>query len=548
MMQARPLTDTDLVLLRERRRRAGVPVSTPPDPLTWALAARLIDDAPFSLDRHAPLRQLYADQSRRIVVTKPAQVGVSEWAISRTCWTLAHGATYWQTGLSGLNVAYVFPTGEALGDFSKERLSGLQWRDGQSLFTAYDDVTFKQAGQSYLYLRSARSESALLSFRADVLILDEYDRMDPKAIHLARKRLRASPVRREIDISTPTVPGIGIHAEYLASDQQVWEVQCGTCRAWHELDFFRDVHVAGASYAVWKHWQIGQIQDVTVACPTCHRAIDPCGPGRWIARQPDVALRGYQIPALSFPTIDLAELVTNALSDDPTVITEFYRSDLGLPYEPAGSRVTDVMLAQLDTDVSAGPWRQTTMGVDVGSRYHYRIDSTGPDGMRAIRAMGSVRQWSDLDALMQTYAVRLCVVDAMPEQHGAQDWAHKHRGKVLRALYPEGITELFRVDEHDGEIRINRTMAMDGVYAAIAGATEHWPAAVVHDPEVRAHLQAPVRVEFIDRHGQLRAQWVHTRPDHGFHASVYAMVAYAALPVPLPSVLSQSSAKGWSPR
>jgi hypothetical protein len=75
-------------------------------------------------------------------------------------------------------------------------------------------------------------------------------------------------------------------------------------------------------------------------------------------------------------------------------------------------------------------------------------------------------------------------------------------------------------------------MAMDGVLASVATGREHWPAALVQDPEVRAHLTAPVRVVVEDKHGQPRANWVHAAPDHLFHASVYDQVAAAALPEP----------------
>ena len=52
------------------------------------------------------------------------------------------------------------------------------------------------------------------------LILDEFDRMTPHAITLARKRLRASVVKRELDISTPTLPGRGIEGGPKALQQQ----------------------------------------------------------------------------------------------------------------------------------------------------------------------------------------------------------------------------------------------------------------------------------------------------------------------------------------
>lgn len=559
-------SDSDLVLLREKRRRARQKQkhdAHPPSPLAWAELHRKIDEQDFSLARFRPLEQIYNDDHPHIVVIKPAQVGVSELAITRACHALDVGAAYWKTGKTGLNVGYIFATDQAVGDFSKERFAGLRSESDhlQHLFTAYNDVTFKQAGQSYLYLRGARSASGLKSFPADMLILDEFDEMDPAAVALARKRMRASLVKRELDISTPTIPGIGIHAIYLQSDQHAWEVPC-PCGAWAELDFFRDVRADGQPYDTWKRWSAERLRraDLAVFCPSCGDELDRFAPGRWVARQPDVlGIRGYWVPALCFPSVSLTELVVAAVDQDPTAKTEFYRSDLGLPYEPSGSRMTSEMLKQLSHELTGGElpaavWRQTTMGIDVGARWHYRISSLGPNGDVFVRAMGAVDSWDALDELMRNYKVRQCVVDAQPEAHGAREWAARHSGKVLVAYYPgpgalQG--ELFHVKIDEPVVQINRTMAMDAVYSAVATASEHWPASIHNDPDVDAHMRAPVRVTRLDKHGQPVAEWIHSTPDHLYHAGVYDHIARAVLPKSALSGTNISAigggVKGWQP-
>ena len=50
-------------------------------------------------------------------------------------------------------------------------------------------------------------------------------------------------------------------------------------------------------------------------------------------------------------------------------------------------------------------------------------------------------------------------------------------------------------------------------------------------------MTSPVRVSVQDAHGQPRADWVHTKPDHLFHASVYDTVARRLLPPDMPDVL-----------
>lgn len=536
--------------------------------LDWAERYRRPESRPFTLQRFGPLKALYEDDHPHICVIKPAQRGVSEYAINRTCFALELGAARWQTGKNGLNVAYLFPTQSALTDFSKERLTGLR-QESSHLARLFDPqgfggVTFKQVGQSYLYLRGAWSESSLLSFACDVLVLDEFDRMDPKAVALARRRMNASPLRHELDISTPTLPGRGIDALYKQSDQRKYRQACPLCGAENTYDFFRDVYVGALGYDEWKLLAEADIDEMgaTLHCPTCRQELDDtarCLPGRWEAENPRArSLRGYWIPSLAFPMADLARLARAAISTDPHQITEFFRSDLGLPYDAAGARITATMLAQLHLDLPGGElpapmrWKNTTMGVDVGGKFHFRVSSENDKGERYVRAMGEVSSWDELTNLMRRYQVRRCVIDALPELHGCKTWADASKGRVLRAFYPAPGSlggQLARLDEKKGTVHIDRTMAMDGVYDTVASAREHWPASVCRSPQVIAHLTAPVRTLVVDDTGQPRASWEHTTPDHLFHACVYDRIARVVLSSARASALhpifAQAAAAGW---
>lgn len=554
-MTVATLDPSDAVLLAEAldiaeaEQRADRSSDAPATVLEWAERYREIDGKAFNLDRFAPLRAIYDDDHPHICVIKPAQRGISEWAINYASFALDRGAEVWTNGeKAGLNVGYIFPTKTDLIDFSKERVSGLV-EETEYLRALYEDgdafnaATFKQVGSSYLYLRGGWNARALKTFPADVIILDEYDEMDPKAPALARRRMNASLVRRELDISTPTVPGVGIHALYLQSDRQVYE-QEHACGARVSFDFFRDVRVDGQSYEVWSRRpaELIRASEVSLYCPSCQEPLsdaERCAVGRWRAEQPEVkGLRGYQIPWWPFPVVDLMTYAVTAVSQDPSDLTELYRSDLGLPYDAAGSRITDMMLGQLSHDLDGGhlpitSWSDVTMGVDPGARFHYRVSATDHRGRRCVIAMGSVGSWPELDGLMDRWHVRICVVDAMPELHAAQEFASRHEGRVLRAFYPtanalKGITH--RVDEANGVVQINRTMAMDRVYANVAGAKEHWPASIHNDHEVISHMKAPVRVMTKDANGQDVASWVHTSPDHLYHASVYDTIAGETMP------------------
>jgi hypothetical protein len=526
-----------------RPEAAPLDEDAPTTVLAWAERHRRIDGRPFDLARYRPLEQLYLDSHPHKVIIKPAQRGVSEYAINLAMFALDVGARAWATGKEGLNVGYLFPTKQAVGDFSKERVAGMKDESPtlRAIFAGYDDVTFKKVRQSYLYMRGAQSENDLHGFAADVLIRDEYDRMGERARALAEKRLNASELGLMVDLSTPTVPATGIDAAFATSDQHVWEVRCGSCEGWAELPFFTTVRLDGEPHDAWKEWDQARVTAATptVHCPRCEAELDHCGPGRWVAQRPGGATRGYRVPWYGFPFTRIGAICRSLVSADPTTVTEAHRSDLGYAYVPRGARVDAEMVARLAVDAH-GPYYDVTMGVDVGAVLHYRLSGRGPGGREVFDA-GHVREWDELSDLLVRYGVRRCVIDAHPELHKCKEWQARHSGIVLRALYPSEKAldgRLYREKGDDGDegiVQINRTMAADALYAAISRGAEHpqgerWARPLVHDAEVRSHITAPVRVLVTDDRGQQRAAWTHAGPDHLFHASIYDRIALATLP------------------
>lgn len=555
--------------------------------IQWCERYRVIRGAPFSLERFKPLKAIYEDDHPWQVIIKPAQVGVSEYAISLTIWAMLMAYRQWAPGQPGLTVGYLFPTKAALSDFSKQRFSGLKRESDflAALFSdsEFDDVGFKQINDSYLYLRGAASEDGLQSFPADILVLDEYDRMSKEAVEQVRKRMRQSLVKREVCISTPTQPETGVHELYLASDQQVWEVPCNQCGAFTELDYWRDVRANGRPYQEWKRLTREEIAAAqwAVHCPACKNPMDRFADGRWVARRPEVkTIRGRQIPALCFPAISLEELARDAISKDPTVLTQFYNLALGLPYTAGGTRITTEMLNKLFVELPNGElpqtqhWLAVTMGVDVNGLYNYWIEGTSDAGVRCVLDAGMVESWDQVDGLMRQFKVVSCVVDKAPEMHSAKEFSKRWKGRVKRGYYPEKMdNDLFRVgsalrqpksesrkraekqvgklaaeeDEPD-TVRINRTMACDAVFARVAELKIAMPENLVRDEEIRKQLCAPGRVLEKNKHGDYVASWQHTTPDDYFHAQLYCMIARALMPRQMPGALVHGKTKGWSPK
>lgn len=551
-----------LAILSLKQRKGEIiekPLPPPDTVYDWSVRHRRIEGLPFSLERFLPLKALYADEHPHIVVIKPAQRGVSEYAINFTSFALEHGARVWTDGQKdGVNVAYIFPTIDTLGDFSKERISGLEEETVHlaRLFGEHDDynaVRFKQVGRSYLYLRGGWSPRALKSFPADILILDEYDEMDPKAIALARRRMNASIVHRELDISTPTIPGFGIHEVYLRSDQRVYR-QRHRCGEWVGYDFYKNVVVNGQAWAEgdggWRYLMAEELLTATVEliCPSCGGAVteeERMALGEWSAMAPLAkAVRGYHIPWWPFPIVDLTRFAIAAVSRDPTEVEQFNQQDLGNPYSASGARVTAEGLLNCSIDLENGElppnavYTKVTMGVDVGTRLHIRV-SGELNSIPHVLWMGAVLEFEELYDIMDRFKVRLCVIDAMPEQHAVSAFVARFPGRVIAAGYPTNVQALKAAlvgPNKEGKpnvdlimdnkrVQVNRTMAMDRVSANIANQKERWPRSIATMPEVVGNMTSPVRVVIQDKTGQPTASWVHTTPDHFFHACVYDLVA-----------------------
>jgi hypothetical protein len=568
--QVRAIAKINLARVRKGKRQSVM------SRYEWAHEKLRIDGKPFSLDSYPCLQDVYRDERPNIVLMKAAQRGLSQFALADTLWTLDVGAEYYETGKIGLNVGYLFPTQQALIDFSKERISGLVRESPylQTIFAdGYDDVTFKQCRESYLYLRGAFSAAAIKSFPADKLVLDEYDEMDPAQVALARRRLNASMLAHEVNLSTPTLPEHGIHLAYQESDRQTFETWCDSHKGYVGLDFFETVRANLAPYSEWKEWERGRIEqaDFQISCPVCAQSVDRMARGQWVAKNPEALVRGYHIPWWPFKHIKLRDLALKATSRVPHEREEFFRSDLGIPYEVVGSRITpDMVMALAAYAPARTSWRSTTMGVDVGERLHFRISSLADDSRRYVRRMGFVKSWAELAELMDFYNVRMCVIDANPDTISSRAFSDKFPSRVHLAYYPDSKAmgvDLYQLPSqsqpedhwarraHEDEsgrrrdtVKINRTYAMDLVYETVAAKREGWPLEVTSDPDVRKQMCAPQRiVELVGNND--RAAWTHPSEDHYFHCCVYDIIA-ARLPYTRMagvSSLALGSTKGWNP-
>ena len=173
------------------------------------------------------LRDLYLDRHPFIVVQKGAQVGVSEWMLNQVLWAA-------DTLLGGRgNALYVMPTEAVMRDFVQARVDSaiaasahLSARVHPELpVRAVDRTGLKRFGEAHAYFRGS-DRGQLITVDADIVLLDEFDRMDPETLALAQQRIASSRLGWLRAASTPSAPETGINRLFLESDQRHYLLPC----------------------------------------------------------------------------------------------------------------------------------------------------------------------------------------------------------------------------------------------------------------------------------------------------------------------------------
>lgn len=170
----------------------------------------------------------------------------------------------------------VTPMGEA---FSKDRIVPML-RDSPSLREKCGDpkardsgqtITHKQFPGGHLTIAGANSPAGLASRPIRYFLGDEIDRWEVtkegSALSLARKRLltyRAVGRSKELLVSSPTLAGFGIHAEYAACNEQ-WELhlRCPDCGATQRPQL---------RHFMWPSGEPDAVSYICAACGVAHPA------------------------------------------------------------------------------------------------------------------------------------------------------------------------------------------------------------------------------------------------------------------------------------
>ncbi len=506
----------------------------------WAYARRVIDGRPFDFSSHRYLEKIYKDERPNTVIRKAAQMGASEYAISRAL----HFAV-----TKGGRTIYYFPTDNDVGEFSRDRFGPAINRSDylSDLVKDTDTAGLKQIGEGSVYFRGTNSRTRMKSVPADFLIFDELDEMVPANVELARKRLGHSDYGWELYLSTPSFPSYGIDLLFENTDQHYWLLRCDKCRSWHCLeDEFLEAHGSPQDPRDEICFIKGKPGHENIVCTGCGEKLDPTR-GAWVAKRPTELRRGYAISKLSSAVLSQQDRSLGAHTKPAALLRqwretqfpgEFYNSELGLPYLAAEGGI-----AEQDLQALVGGYpvmatgKECVMGVDQGNGLHIVVKEPKEQGYAVTVYVHHEPQtdetFSHLDHLMDAFDVRACVIDALPNTHAARAFALRFRGRVWLSYYGNQKGKVcWGFDAGNTAIvKINRTEALDAWRDAHKGTADRLAKRRI--PRIEGQVTAYVKqmtnilrsVEEDPVTGAKRATWIKRGPDHFAHADSYAEVA-----------------------
>lgn len=495
---------------------------------------------PYSYRDHEFQERVLSDVSRDVVIIKCSQIGMSE--------TSARMALALVNVIRPYTVIYTLPTAHFAGTFAKTRIDPVitgskAMRDAVHKTNNNNEV--KQFGDSFIYIKGAASSNAPISIPADHLIHDEVDFSDQEVLGQYVSRVTHSKWRRSTKLSTPTLPGFGIHREFKETRRHFNMCKCHHCGHWFQPDYYKHVRIPGYTgelEAINKQ-VLARIhhEEAKLHCPSCG-GVPSLQPEHreWVIENADERHvgAGYQITPFDAPNIISVPYLVQA-STRYDRIQDFVNFNLGLAAEDREATLNREDFDEVFVRAEAGDATVNIMGVDVGNLYHFVIGAVDAWGdifvVHSERVpMGLARQ--RYHELRKHYRVVCTVIDSMP--HAETVMALQEQDVNLYAsVYMRSKSVVTHAvverEEEKGEgkafvrqVNVNRSRALDGYMEFIREGHLR-----VKDTELKediiTHHMSMKRVKVYDNEsGEMAFSWQKTDGnDHFHHAFLYMFIA-----------------------
>ena len=479
---------------------------------------------------------------REQAIIKPSQVGASELSIRLA---LARVSI-----MKGYTLLYVLPSSKFASTFSKTRCDAVI-NESPYLQNAVDremnSSEVKRFGTSYLYFRGAQVGAQAISIPASCIVADETSFCDQDILSAYTSRLTHSEHRHRVSLSTPTLPGYAIAADFQDSARHFRMYKCSHCGSWHWFDFFQDVRVPGAPDFNFMNITPGllakypQYKDAYVACPTCGLQPD-LGPEyrEWVLENTDYKGErdGFHVSPIDVPKYNTPAYMIEAATKYSLQV-DWMNNSLGITAQSQDSTISREDMLRCLIDEMPSTSHSYVMGLDIGVESHCVVAAVLPDQTiivvhsEVIPLGRLVERRAELE---RKYRCRVSVADAQPYV----ETVHRMQ-KTSQSLYAAVYVKAKTVDTHwlkereaDKDkgamdlrmVSINRDRAFDVLMEATR-AGEVLKVKDDMDETWIAHATDMKRVKAFDKDNELSVTWVKSKlgADHSWHATLYAFIA-----------------------
>ncbi len=507
----------------------------------WAARYRIMGKpfpGAFSFEHHPWSREVHDCDADLIVTQKAAQMGFTEVALNKA---------FYAIDMLGESVLYLLPANTPdAKDFSTSRFDpALDLSEHlKNLFSDVRNVGHKRAGSANLFVRGSRSRAQIKSIPVSRIIMDELDEFVEANIPLALERTSGQMEKQTYMLSTPHIEGFGINVYYTKSSQHHFMFRCPFCNRLTELIYPECLKITADSDTD------PRIKDSYLVCKECQHKLDHTAKTDWLkdgvwtpsyTNRDDIGYYINQLYSMTVKPYELAKLVLSGDSD-PADMQEFYNSKLGLTYSPKGSSLDDSEIMQCIGDhqmkQSESHSTLTTMGVDVGTKFHVEIDTWYVDQTKEgdinkiatpkVILQADFTEIEELYRLMHDFQIKFCVIDANPEKRAALSFAQKFPGYVKLCYYVKGLTNSRQLREHSDEehsITVDRTAWLDLSFKRFRTKNIILPTDTTK--QYVDHLKANKRILVKDSTGNPVAKYIKPEhvADHFAHARNYAEIA-----------------------
>lgn len=471
---------------------------------------------------------------------------------------------------------YVFPTFAQVADFSKTRMEevmkdspyvrermGINPVTGKKLpgEEPVSNVQLRRMGNSWIFFRSGHSPKAGEGIDCDCVTFDEIDRQHPSVTVAFNETLSSSAFGWRRDVSTPSLPGVGVNASFEKSDQRNFICRCPHCG--HAFSMLHDfpnnvIELKKGHKLHLDHSWLEEDDTHAYICVKCKKLVSdetrvkgiyhPFFPG-------NKNIRGYQVSQLFCAWISATQLMRK--KEDYKLDQLFTNYVIGLPYLGDNIMLTEADIYRcVDRSITnpydfkrsevgiGGDWGNDSWGVagmmlddkrimllDLWniSDKHATVQKDGrKDNPHIALTAEKMRQWN----------VKKAVFDAGYGKDKNWELMQDFPEKIFSCFYPNLSTDVTKnVDdqwhENDHKVNVDRTTTLLVMAKMFRDGKVVIPAWVAANPLFSLyvkHMTNLVIIRDIEEDEKTKKEIITTRigtlpgGDHWGHATNYLMI------------------------